>query len=169
VIGFTSGWSVSRAGASSSTGRDAEIQGEVVARAGAYLMGRRMFDEGEEPWGDPPPFHAPVFVVTHNARETLTKKGGTTFTFVTEGLESALARAREAAGDKDVAVAGGANMIHQLIEARLLDELQIHVVPVLFGDGTRLFDRLRDGRIEMEPTRVVESPGVTHLAYRVVK
>jgi dihydrofolate reductase len=151
------------------TGTDAEVLEEAFQRTGATLMGRRMFDLGEEPWGDDPPFHRPVFVVTHTARDELVKGGGTTFTFVTDGLESALDQARSAAGDKDVSVAGGANVIQQYLSAGLLDEIQIHVAPVLLGDGRRLFENTGTDRIELEPTRVIDSPGVTHLKFRVVK
>lgn len=151
------------------TGRDADVLGEAFGNLGAALMGRRMFDAGEEPWGENPPFHVPVFVVTHNAREELVKEGGTTFTFVTDGLESALAQARAAAGDKDVSVAGGANVVQQYLTAGLLDEIQIHVVPVLLGAGRRLFESTGPERIELEPARVIDSPAVTHLKYRVVK
>lgn len=154
------------------TNPDNDVVKESFARMGAVVMGRRMFDEGEEPWGDDPPFHAPVFVVTHEARETVEKKGGTTYTFVTDGIESALKQATEAAGDKDVSV-GGASTIQQFIEAgllddMLLDDMLIHVIPVMFGDGVRLFDRLSK-RVELETTRVISSPAATHLSFRVVK
>lgn len=151
------------------TGRDSEIQEEAFRNVGAVLMGRRMFDEGEEPWGDNPPFHVPVFVLTHNPRETLVKEGGTTFTFVGEGIESALAQARDAAGDEDIAIAGGASAIRQYLEAGLLDEIQIHLVPVLLGGGTRLFDEFDDEHIELERLRVVDSPTVTHLKFAFAK
>lgn len=147
-------------------GRDAEILDEAFSGLGAIVMGRRMFDEAERPWGDDPPFHVPVFVVTHNAREQLVKEGGTTFTFVTDGIESALEQARAAAGDQNVGLAGGANIAQQFLKAGLLDELQIHLIPILLGDGTRLFDRLGNQQIELEGTRVIESPGVTHLRFR---
>lgn len=149
--------------------RDAEILEEAFKNTGAIIMGRRMFDIAEEPWGDNPPFHMPVFVVTHRAKDTLTKVGGTTFTFVTDGIESALKQAKAAAGDKDVSLAGGANIIQQFLKAGLLDEIQIHLVPILFGGGRRLFDHTGTGKIELESTRVIESPGVTHLRFRVVK
>ncbi|HZB41078.1 MAG TPA: dihydrofolate reductase family protein, partial [Ilumatobacter sp.] len=110
----------------------------------------------------------PVFVVTHDARETLVREGGTTFTFVTDGIESALARAWEAAGGKDVDVAGGADIVQQLLRAGLLEELQIHLAPVFLGAGVRLFDQMPTD-IELEKTRVIDSPRVTHLRYRVVK
>jgi dihydrofolate reductase len=138
-----------------------------------------MFSGGEGPWeddpnadgwwGDDPPFRVPVFVLTHHARETVTKGGGTTFSFVTNGIESALEQARAAAGDRDVAVAGGASVARQYLAAGLLDELQIHLVPVLLGGGVALFDGLDPARVELEPSRVVESPRVTHVRYRVVK
>jgi dihydrofolate reductase len=117
-------------------------------------------------WGDDPPFHVPVFVLTHHARETLVLKGGTSFVFVTDGIESAVAQAREVAGDKDVLAAGGGTLAQECLSAGLLDELQIHVVPLLLGDGVRLFDHL-DSLVELEATRVIESPTVTHLRYRV--
>lgn len=150
------------------TNGDAEILDEAFATTGAVILGRRMF-ENAKGWGENPPFHMPVFVLTHDARETVAKEGGTTFTFVTDGIESALEQARAAAGDKDVAVAGGANAVQQYLKAGLLDELQIHVVPVLLGAGIRLFDHLGPEQIELERTRVIDSPAVTHLRFRVVK
>ena len=119
--------------------------------------------------GDDPPFHMPVFIVTHHAREPVAKQGGTSFTFVTDGVESALERAREAAGGKDVALGGGADVAQQYLKAGLIDEMEIHVVPVLLGDGARLFDNLGGAEVGLECTRVVEAPGVTHLTYRVLK
>ena len=144
---------------------------------GATVMGRNMFGGegpwGDDPWegwwGDDPPFHVPVFVVTHHAREPLIKQGGTTFAFVTDGIESALEQAREAAGDQDVGLSGGANITQQYLKAGLIDELQIHLVPVLLNDGARLFDSLGDARVGLECTRAIEAPGVTHLTYRVMK
>jgi dihydrofolate reductase len=162
------------------TNVDSEVIEESLRNTGATVMGRRMFSGGEgswqdDPnadawWGDDPPFHHPVFVLTHHAREPVNKQGGTTFTFVTEGIESALEQARSAAGEKDVAVGGGANVAQQYLEAGLLDELQIHVAPVFLGDGVRLFeDHLGLERRKLECTRVIESPAVTHLRYVVVK
>jgi dihydrofolate reductase len=159
---------------------DSEVIEESLGNTGATVMGRRMFSGGEGPWeddpnadawwGDDPPFHHPVFILTHHAREPVTKQGGTTFTFVTDGIESALEQARAVAGEKDVAVGGGANVAQQYLEAGLLDELQIHLAPVLLGDGVRLFENhLGPERREVERTRVIESPAVTHLTYRVVK
>jgi dihydrofolate reductase len=150
-------------------GTDSDILEEAFANTGAILMGRRMFDLAEQAWGDNPPFHMPVFVLTHHPRETLVKEGGTTFIFVGDGIEDALQQARAAAGDKDVSIAGGANIIQQYLQAGLLDEIQIHLVPILLGEGRRLFDHLGPALPELERARVIDSPGVTHLRYRVVK
>jgi dihydrofolate reductase len=159
------------------TGRDSEIMEELTAGVGAAIIGRRMFSGedgpwGDEPfegwWGDEPPFHMPMYVLTHHAREPLVK-GDTTFTFVTDGIESALEQARAAAGDQDVAIGGGAEVIQQYLGAGEVDEFQLHIVPVLLGGGVRLFDGL-DGELpQVELVRTVESPRVTHLEYRVVK
>ena len=151
------------------TGPDDDVLAEAFEGVGAYVMGRRMFDLGEGPWGDDPPFRGPVFVVTHRAQDELVKEGGTTFTFVTEGLERALEQARAAAGDRDVSVSGGANVFQGCLAAGLLDEIQLHVAPVLLGAGRRLFDERGSDRIELEPTRVIDSPAVTHLRYRVLR
>jgi dihydrofolate reductase len=161
------------------TGADDDLLKEGVASTGAVVMGRRMFSGGEGPWeddpradgwwGDEPPFGVPVFILTHHAREPVAKKGGTTYTFVTEGVEAALAQARDAAGDSNVGVAGGASVAQQFLAAMLLDEIQLHVAPVLLGAGVRLFEDLGTEQIELEPTRVVSSPAVTHVRYRVVK
>ena len=147
---------------------DGELR-QRFAPTGAVVMGRRMFDEGEGPWGDSPPFRMPVFVVTHQPRERLVKEGGTTFTFVTDGIESALEQAKVAAGDKNVNIAGGADTVQQVIRAGLLDELEIHLAPLLFGEGIRLFDKIGPQHVELENMRVVASPKVTHLRFRVVK
>jgi dihydrofolate reductase len=151
---------------------------ETLEATGAVVMGRRMFSGGEGPWeddpnaegwwGDEPPFHVPVFVLTSHARETLTMQGGTTFTFVTEGIGAALEEARAAAEDKDVYVAGGASVVQQYLAAGLLDELQVNLAPVLLGGGTRLFDGPGAAQPVLEIVRVVESPAVTHLKYRVI-
>jgi dihydrofolate reductase len=151
------------------TNRDHEVVEEANARVGAFVMGRRMFDEGEVGWPDPPPFRAPVFVLTNDAREPWVRQGGTTFTFVTDGIERALEQARAAAGGKDVRIAGGANVIQQYLSAGLVDEIQIHLAPVLLGDGVRLFDGIDPKGIQLERSRVIDSPRVTHLKYRVVK
>ncbi len=161
------------------TNGDSEVMEEGIRATGAVIMGRRMFSGGSGPWeddpnadawwGDDPPFHVPVFVLTHHARETVEKQGGTTFTFVTDGIEAALELARAAAGDKDVSIAGGAEVAQQYLRAGLLDELQVHVAPVFLGGGVRLFDDLGDDVIQLEAVRVLESPYVTHLKYRVGK
>jgi dihydrofolate reductase len=151
------------------TNKDDEELRERFAPTGAVVMGRRMFDEGEGPWGDNPPYHMPVFVVTHQARDTLVKEGGTTFTFVTDGIESALEQAKAVAGDKNVNVSGGADTVQQFIRAGLLDELEIHLAPLVFGEGIRLFDKMGPEHIELENMRVVASPKVTHIRFRVVK
>jgi dihydrofolate reductase len=130
-------------------------------------MGRRMFDEGEVGWPDPPPFRAPVFVLTHHEREPWERQGGTTFTFVTDGPDAALERAKSAAGGKDVLVAGGAETWAQFLNAGLLDQLEIHLAPLLLGAGIRLFDRVEADKVTLEPERVVDSPAVTHVRYRV--
>jgi dihydrofolate reductase len=148
---------------------DSEVVATWRPDVGAYVMGRGMFDGGEEPWGDEPPFHKPVFVVTHRARATVEKAGGTTYTFVTDGVASAIARARAAAGARNVVVAGGASVVQQCLKLGLLDELQLHLVPLLLGAGTRLLDGLGPD-IKLESTQVVSaSPAVTHLRFRVVK
>ena len=149
------------------TNSSSEVLEESLQAAGAIVVGKRMFDNAGG-WGDNPPFHKPVFVLTHTAREPLAKDGGTTFAFVTDGVESAVEQAKAAAGDKNVSIGGGASIAQQCLRAGLLDELQIHVAPLLLGGGVRLFDDLGEG-IELEVTRVIESPGVTHLRYRVVK
>lgn len=136
-------------------------------RAGAYVMGRRMFDEGEVGWPDPPPFQVPVFVVTHNRREPWVRQGGTTFTFVTDGVESAVAQACTAAGGKDVQIAGGANAIQQCLNAGLLDELELRLAPVLLGAGVPLFEGIDVDTLALETPAVVASPATTHLRYRV--
>ena len=157
---------------------DSEILEEATKAMGAVIMGRKMFSGGEGPWeddpnaggwwGDDPPFHVPVFVLTHHARETKPMEGGTTFTFVTNGIEAALEQAQEVAGEKNVAIAGGASVVQQYLGAGLLDEMQIHVAPLLLGDGVRLFENhVGAQQPEVEATRVIRSPLVTHLRYRV--
>lgn len=164
-----SSWRERHSLAGGQANRDAEILDEAFKNTGAIVMGRRMFDIAEAPWGDNPPFHMPVFVVTHRAREKVVKQGGTTFTFITDGIESALERAKAISGDKAILVAGGANVVQQYLKAGLLDEIQIHLIPILLGDGRRLFDQLDTQQLELETTRVIESPGVTHLRFRIVK
>ena len=161
-------------------GVDNEMAEESASRSGATVMGRKMFSGGDGPWqsdpnadawwGDDPPFHHPVFVLTHHEREPVVKDGGTTFTFVTDGIESALRQAREAAGDRDVAIAGGADVAQQYLRAGMLDEMRIHVAPVLLGAGTRLFeDDMASALPRIERAKIVESPRAAHLTYRVVR
>lgn len=119
--------------------------------------------------GDNPPFRTPVFVLTHRPRPTLVKEGGTTFTFVTDGIHSALDRAKAAAGDRNVDIAGGASTVQQYLGEGLIDELQLHVVPALLGAGLRLFEGLGPLRCKVEPVRVVDTPLATHLKYRLVR
>ncbi len=151
------------------TETDEAIVDEIYASTGAVLIGKRMFDVGFEPWGDPPPFGMPVFIVTHDAREPLTMQGATTYTFVTDGIEAALELARAAAGDKNVGVWGGANIMRQFLKAGLLDEMQIHLVPILLGGGVRLFEDLDPEGIELRRTGSIETPGATHFRFEVVK
>jgi dihydrofolate reductase len=149
---------------------------ETIQNIGATVMGRNMFGGGPGPWGDEawkgwwgknPPFHTPVFVLTHYAREPLVMEGGTTFIFVTDGIESALEQAKQAANGKDVALGGGASAVQQYLGAGLIDELEIHMVPILLGGGARLLDNVAGSGIRLEPVRTVGAPGVAHLKYRV--
>jgi len=149
--------------------RDSELMREWFDATGAVVMGRMMYDTGEEFWGDNPPFRTPVFVLTHRPRPALVKEGGTTFTFVTDGIHNALDRAKAAAGDRNVDIAGGASTVQQYLGEGLIDELQLHVVPALLGDGLRLFEGLGAGPRDLEPIRVVDTPLATHLKYRFVK
>jgi dihydrofolate reductase len=154
---------------------DAEVVDEVVQGIGAYIMGRKMFGGGDGPWdetwrgwwGENPPYHTPVFVLTHHSRESLPMLGGTTFNFVSDGIESALEQARTAADGKDVAIAGGASVVQQYLAAGLLDELYLHIVPVILGAGERLLSGVGDPTLE--PVKVVASPKVTHVKYRITR
>ncbi len=154
---------------------DSAVIEEASHGVGAYIMGRRMFGGGEGPWqqgwtgwwGDEPPYHAPVFVLSHHPREPLPMRGGTTFTFVNDGIEAALELARAAAGDQDVAIAGGAETVQQYLAAGLLDELHLHLVPVVLGAGERLLVNVGDP--QLQPVQVIASPAVTHLKYRVLR
>ncbi len=155
---------------------DSDLLAESIRNNGAILMGRKMFSGGEgtwedDPraqgwWGDDPPFRVPVFVLTHHAREPLSL-GETTFYFVTDGIGSALEQAREAAGPGNVAIAGGASVAQQYLCAGLLNEMQIHLAPILLGGGVRLFEDLGDKLPGLELARVIESPAATHVSYRV--
>ncbi|MER6061356.1 dihydrofolate reductase family protein [Streptomyces sp. NPDC001792] len=149
--------------------RDSELMREWFDATGAVVMGRMMYDTGEEFWGDNPPFRTPVFVLTHRPRPTLVKEGGTTFTFVTYGVHSALDQAKAAARGKNVDIAGGASTVQQYLREGIIDELQLHVVPALLGDGLRLFEGVGTGQRSVEQVRVVETPLATHLKYRFVR
>lgn len=158
-------------------GPESGLVERTLAATGAYVMGRRMFSGGEGPWeddpkangwwGDEPPFHTPVFVVTHVPRERLELQGGTSFTFVTGGLAEAVELARAAAGTQDVQIAGGGSVVQQGLASGLLDELQVHVAPVLLGAGTRLFDGAVPSTLEIVDT--VATPQATHIHYRTVR
>ena len=148
-------------------GRDNDIVRETFERTGASVMGKRMFDAGERMWPANAPFHTPVFVVTHEQRDPWARPGGTTFHFVNDGIEPALDRAREAAGDRDVRIAGGGATILEYVNAGLVDEFSIALSPVLFGSGIRLFEGVDAGRVALEPVRSEPSPRVTHLTYTV--
>ena len=149
---------------------------EAQENLGAVVMGRNMFgpvrgewgdSEWNGWWGDDPPFHVPTYVLTHHEREPLEMEGGTTFVFVTEGIESAIAQAKESAGEKDVSVGGGAATVQECIRAGLLDELLINLVPILLGGGERLLDDLGGVEASFELTEAIDAPGVTHLKYRL--
>jgi dihydrofolate reductase len=150
---------------------------EAQSNVGATVMGRNMFGGGPGPWnadtpwngwwGEDPPYHTPVFVLTHHPREPLEMEGGTTFIFVTDGIESALEQARHSAGSQDVLIGGGANLVQQYLAAGLVDEFELHIVPILLGDGERLLKNV--GNLKLEQVRVIGAPGVTHIKYRVVK
>jgi len=154
---------------------DSDVIDDHVAGIGAYIMGRKMFGGGDGPWdetwtgwwGEDPPFHTPVFVLTHHSREPLPMQGGTIFNFVTDGIESALEQARSAAGDKVVSIAGGASAVRQYLAAGLLDELYLHIVPVILGAGERLLEDVGDPN--MQPVSVTASPTVTHVKYRILR
>ena len=158
------------------TGPDGELFSAQVDRIGAVIMGRRMFSGGSGPWesdpnadawwGDNPPFHVPVFVLTHHEREPVEKEGGTTFTFVTDGFESALEQARAAAGDKDVSIAGGAETAQQALRAGVVDDLTLHIAPLLLGGGASLFGGVVSD-LKLRLTNVLEGPHATHLQYAV--
>jgi dihydrofolate reductase len=155
---------------------DSEVIEEAFSVLGAHVMGRKMFSGGSGPWendprshgwwGDEPPFHSPVYVLTHHAREPVEMEGGTTFHFVTDGIEAAVEQAHIASGGRDVAVAGGADVIQQALAAGLVDELQVHVAPLLLGSGTRLFGEDATP-LGLEATRILSSPRATHLKFAV--
>src|SRR3954465_5069563 len=148
-------------------GRDNDIARETFERTGASVMGKRMFDAGEQMWPQEAPFRTPVFVVTHEKRDPWQRRGGTTFHFVNEGIESALDQARAAAGERDVRIAGGGATILEYVNAGLIDEFSIALSPVLFGSGIRLFEGVDAGRGAREPVRAEPTQRVAHLTYAV--
>ena len=155
---------------SGKTGPEAEEWEAASLRpAGAFIMGRRVFDLGVGPWGDNPTFHAPCFVLSHNAQETIVKQGGTSYTFITDGIESALEKARAAAGEKDIVLNGGANAAQQYIKAGLLDEINLHLVHILLAEGIPLFEKIGTEQIKLKKISMAEAPGVTHLRFRVMR
>ncbi len=148
-------------------GLDNDIVRETFERTGASVMGKTMFDAGEQMWPDDAPFHTPVVVVTHEQRDPWERPGGTTFHFVNDGIETALDLARDAAGDRDVRIAGGGATILQYVNAGLIDEFTVALSPVLFGAGVRLFEGVDAARVELEQIRAQPSPRATHLTYAV--
>ena len=170
-------WRKSHGQAGGEEGPDSALLDETLERTGAVVMGRRMFSGGSGPWendpnadgwwGDEPPFHVPVFILTSHPREAVVKEGGTTYTFVADGFRAALEQAQTAAGDKDVSISGGANVIQQAIDAGAVDELHIHIAPLLLGGGVRLFDG--GASVTLRRRHVVDSPAATHLNFEVVK
>ena len=151
------------------TGQDNRILEETFNRTGVNIMGKRMFEGGERFWPEEAPFHTPVFVLTHQVRSPWERPGGTTFHFVNDGIESALRQAREVAGGKDIRIAGGAHAIVQYLNAGLVDEFSIALVPVFFGKGIRLFDGIDRRKVAPEIVEAIDSPLVTHLRYAVTK
>src|SRR3979409_671724 len=148
-------------------GRENDIVRETFERTGASVMGKRMFDLGEQAWPEEAPFHTPVLVVTHEKRDPWERPCGTTFHFVNDGIEPALDQAREAAGDRDVRIAGGAPTILEYVNAGLIDEFTIALSPVLFGSGIRLFEGVDAGRVALVPVRSEPTQRVVHLTYAV--
>ena len=151
------------------TGQDNRILEETFNRTGTSIMGKRMFDQGERSWHEEAPFHTPVFFLTHEVSDPVERPGGTTFHFVNDGIESALRWGREAAGGKDVRIAGGANTILQYLNAGLVDEFSVALAPVFFGGGIRLFDGIDRKKVTPEIAEAIHSPLVTHLRYAVTK
>ena len=148
---------------------DSRLWSEEFQRIGAQIVGRRMFDFSVDAWGENPSFHAPVFVVTHRAHDRIDKEGGTSYTFVTGGIASAIEQAKMAANGRDVLIAGGLSIAQQALRAGLVDELSMHISPVLLGGGARLLDEIGEKPIRLQPNRVAGSAAVTHIRYEVVK
>jgi dihydrofolate reductase len=151
------------------TGADNRFLEAIFDRIGANVMGKRMFEEGERAWPEEPPFHTQVFVLTHEVRAPWERKGGTTFHFVNDGIETALRRAREAAGEKDVRISGGGATVLQYLNAGLVDELLLSLAPTFLGGGVRLFEGIDKNAVDVSIMEVVSSPKVTHLRYALKK
>jgi dihydrofolate reductase len=150
------------------TDKDVKVIEETVETSGAVIVGRRTYDDAiNDAWGGVSPFKVPAFVITQRA--SVATKADSSFTFVTDGIESAIKQAKAVAGDKNVWVMGGANIIQQYIAARMFDELHIHIAPVLFGEGIKLFEHIGNEHIELVSSRVIETTGAIHIRYRVVK
>ena len=147
------------------TGPENDLVRMTFERIGANIMGKRMFDQGEVSWPEEAPFHTPVYVLTHAKREPWVRPGGTTFYFVNDGPESALEQARESAGGRDIRIAGGADVIQQYLNLRVIDELEIALAPALFGGGRRLFENLREPPPRFRIDKVLDTPAATHLRY----
>src|ERR1700737_391457 len=171
----TASWREQHGEAGGARSVDSDIVRDLFKNVGAYIMGRKMFGGGDGPWdetwsgwwGEDPPYHVPVFVLTHRPRQPLPKQGGTTSPFVNAGVEPAPQHARSVAGDKDIEIAGGAHTVQQYLRAGLLDELYLHIVPVILGAGERLLENVGDPTLA--PTNVIASPAVTHVKYRIVR
>jgi len=149
------------------TGKDNDIVKEIINRTGASIMGKRMFIEGEANWPENAPFHTPVYVLTREVREPWVRKGGTTFFFINDGIESALQKARQVAGNKDIRIAGGANTIQQFLNAGLVDDFIINYSPIMLGRGVRLFDNIDKSKFNIEIVETINSRLTTHLRYRL--
>jgi dihydrofolate reductase len=147
------------------TGPVNDMLRKTTARIGANVMGKRMFEQGERSWPAEAPFHTPVYVLTHEKREPWVRPGGTTFYFVNDGAESALAQAREAAGGRDIRIAGGADVIQQYLNMGVIDELEIALAPILFTGGRRLFENLHESVSQFRLDKVLDGPAATHLRY----
>jgi dihydrofolate reductase len=154
-------------GAGGETGKDNDILKEVINRSGTSIMGKRMFEEGESNWPENAPFHTPVYVLTKHPREPWVRKGGTTFYFINDGIESALDKARKAAGNRDIRISGGANVIQPYLNAGLVDDFTIHYAPVMLGTGIRLFNKIDTSKFTIEIVEAVNSPLITHLLYKL--
>ncbi|GIW09510.1 MAG: deaminase [Dehalococcoidia bacterium] len=152
-------------GSGGETGPVNDMIRRTFERTGAHIMGKRMFEGGERGWPEEAPFHTPVYVLTHQQREPWVRPGGTTFYFVTDGPERALELARETAGKRDIRISGGANVIQQYLSLGVVDELEIALVPVLFGGGRRLFENLREPLPEFAIAQVIDTPLATHVRY----